>query len=315
MRLSIARSLGIALTLLTIVLVIVAGAGVASLYRARQRYERTLAQTSSVQTAAANLTSAGIAEAEVLRDAAGPAAPAARLQARRNYAAAASTATKLAQSDPATARLVAAQIAQQAQARLLAATGRLTTAEATGGALQRSTAIAASIQAREQALESQASSRARSQSNNAIALVIGTGIAALAGALALIAALVHSMRRPLDALVDATKGLAAGELARRVQPSGPRELRDLGTAFNSMGEDLASAQARIEEERRRLAVTIESLGRCTARDRGGFERDRDHQPACGRSGPRSAPRRSSRRTEQPAAAAADRAPEGDRDRA
>ncbi len=260
MRLSIARSLSLALTLLTIVLAIVAGAGVASLYRARQRYERTLARTSSVQTAAANLTSAGIAEAEVLRDSAGPAAPAARLEARRNYAAVAATATKLARSDPATAKLVAAQIAEQAQARRLAATGRLTTAEAGGGPLQRSSAIASSIQARQQTLQSQASSRAQSQSNNAIALVIGTGIAALAGALALIAALVHSMRRPLDELVDATKGLAAGELERRVQPSGPRELRDLGAAFNAMGEDLASAQGRIEEERRRLAVTIESLG-------------------------------------------------------
>jgi signal transduction histidine kinase/CheY-like chemotaxis protein len=45
-----------------------------------------------------------------------------------------------------------------------------------------------------------------------------------------------------------------------VQPAGPRELQDLGLAFNSMGEDLASAQGRIEEQRRRLAVTIESLG-------------------------------------------------------
>jgi signal transduction histidine kinase/DNA-binding response OmpR family regulator len=54
--------------------------------------------------------------------------------------------------------------------------------------------------------------------------------------------------------------LAEGKLERRVEPSGPRELQDLAGAFNAMGEDLATAQRRIEEERRRLAVTIESLG-------------------------------------------------------
>jgi len=68
------------------------------------------------------------------------------------------------------------------------------------------------------------------------------------------------MRAPLDALVGATRELAAGELDRRVDPAGPRELQDLGSAFNAMGQDLARAQERIEEERRRLAVTIESLG-------------------------------------------------------
>jgi signal transduction histidine kinase/CheY-like chemotaxis protein len=71
---------------------------------------------------------------------------------------------------------------------------------------------------------------------------------------------VRAMRGPLDALVEATRRLAAGELGRRVAPSGPRELRQLGAAFNAMGEDLTTAQRRIEDERRRLAVTIESLG-------------------------------------------------------
>ena len=48
MRLSIARSLGIALTALTVVLAVVAGIGVSRLYKARQHYETTLAQTSTV---------------------------------------------------------------------------------------------------------------------------------------------------------------------------------------------------------------------------------------------------------------------------
>ena len=83
---------------------------------------------------------------------------------------------------------------------------------------------------------------------------------ALAGALALITVLVRSMREPLDELVQATHSLAEGRLEQRVNPSGPRELQDLGGAFNAMGQDLATAQHRIEEERQRLAVTIESLG-------------------------------------------------------
>jgi signal transduction histidine kinase/CheY-like chemotaxis protein len=260
MRLSIARSLGLALIALTVALAIVAATGVASLYRARQHFERTLTQTSAASTAVANLTSLGIAEAEVLRDSSGPGAPAARAAAERNFNREATFATSLTRSDPISARLLAEQIAQQSQARRLAAAGKLDNAEAKGGPLFRATRIATILQTRQHTLERQANHRAHAQSRHAIALVIGTGIAALAGALALIAVLVHSMRRPLDALVDATKGLAAGQLERRVRPAGPRELRDLGEAFNAMGEDLSSAQARIEEERHRLAVTIESLG-------------------------------------------------------
>ena len=83
---------------------------------------------------------------------------------------------------------------------------------------------------------------------------------ALAGALALITVLVRSMQQPLDELVQATHSLAEGRLEERVSPSGPRELQDLAGAFNAMGDDLATAQRRIEEERQRLAITIESLG-------------------------------------------------------
>jgi signal transduction histidine kinase/DNA-binding response OmpR family regulator len=260
MRLPIARTLSIALTVLTIALVIVAATGVASLYRARQRYERTLAQTSQISTAVANLTSAGIAEAEVLRDAGGPAAPAERRSAVDEYNAAAAMAIRLARGDPTSERLVAAQIAAQARARQVAGVGKRATTTAGNGALAQATTIAAADQARQQNLERHASHRAQSQSHDAITLVIVTGALALLGALALIAALVHAMRRPLDELVDATRALAGGDLTRRVRPAGPRELHDLGVAFNAMGEDLAGAQGRIEEERHRLAVTIESLG-------------------------------------------------------
>jgi signal transduction histidine kinase/ActR/RegA family two-component response regulator/HAMP domain-containing protein len=258
-RLSIARSLRLALIGLTIVLAIVAATGVASLYDARQRYEDKLAQTSQLATAVANLNSAAISEAEVLRDARGPTASSERYRARAAFDAAAAGAVRLARPDPASARLVAQEIGLQHAVRRLAPAGRLGTA-AGGGPLAQATLVAERLQTRQQARQAGARATARSQSRMAIGLVIAAGVLALIAALALIAVLVRSMRRPLDALVDATQGLAAGDLARRVEPAGPRELQDLGAAFNAMGADLAGAQARIEEERRRLAITIESLG-------------------------------------------------------
>ena len=97
-RLSIARSLRLALTALTLVLAVVAALGVASLYSSRQRYEDTLVQTSELSTAAANLASAGVVEAEVLRDAQGASAGAARLQAANSYAQAIAAARALARA-------------------------------------------------------------------------------------------------------------------------------------------------------------------------------------------------------------------------
>jgi signal transduction histidine kinase len=156
--------------------------------------------------------------------------------------------------------LLSAQIAAERQARTLAQHGRFVLASAANGPLARSHTLATRLQARQQARQSEARAKARSQSRRAVILVAVAGVLALIGALALITALVSSMRRPLDELVDATRALAAGELERRVDASGPRELQDLGAAFNAMGTDLAAAQQRIEEQRHRLAVTIESLG-------------------------------------------------------
>ena len=176
------------------------------------------------------------------------------------YQTAATTATTLAESDPASARLVSAQLAAEDQARRLATTGQLPAATAADGPLARARGLATQLQTRQLIREAAARKQARDDSRRALVLIIVAGVLALAGALALITVLVRSMRRPLDELVDATHSLAEGKLERRVHPSGPRELQDLGGAFNQMGEDLATAQHRIEEERRRLAVTIESLG-------------------------------------------------------
>ena len=259
-HLSIARSLRLALVALTVVLAVVAAVGVASLYRSRQHYEDTLLRSSQLSTAAANLGSAGVIEAEVLRDARGPAAAAARRQAESSYRNAAATAATLARGDPISARLVRAQIGAEALARRLAAAGQAQAALAPSGPIARARSLARALQARQGQRQQTARSTARSDSREAVAVVAIAGVLALLAALALITALVSSMRRPLDALVAATRGLAAGELDRRVQPSGPRELQDLGKAFNAMAEDLAAAQRHIEQQRRRLAVTIESLG-------------------------------------------------------
>ena len=259
-RLSIARSLRLALVALTLALAAIAALGVASLYNSRQTYENKLEQTSSLATAAANLAGAGIAEEEVLRDARGPGAAAARSQIAATYQAAAQTATNLAQGDPTSERLLKAQVAAENQARRLASSRQLPAATAVNGPLAQARTLATQLQARQVTREAQARKQARSGSRRALLLIVVAGVLALAGALALITVLVRSMREPLDELVQATHSLAEGHLEQRVNPSGPRELQDLAGAFNQMGEDLATAQRRIEEERARLATTIESLG-------------------------------------------------------
>ena len=65
-RLSIARSLRLALVALTLALAVVAALGTASLYNSRQRYENRLEQTSSLATAAANLAEHCIKKVETL---------------------------------------------------------------------------------------------------------------------------------------------------------------------------------------------------------------------------------------------------------
>ena len=259
-RLSIARSLRLALVGLTVALAVVAGLGVAGLYSARQDYENTLNSSSSLATAAANLLTAGIAEAEVLRDARGPGAAPAKQEAASAYLAAGSAARTLAAGDAASAQLLSEQLAAEAQARSLAAQGGLALASAPTGPLARARDLASRLQARQQVRQDDARRKARSRSRDAVILVAIAGLLALLGTLAVISSLVRTMRRPLDELVLATRTLAEGDLERRVKPSGPRELRELGNAFNAMGGDLNEAQRRIEAERHRLEVTIESLG-------------------------------------------------------
>jgi len=259
-RLSIARSLRLTLIALTLALAVLAAVGVASLYRERQRYENTLASSSALATGGANLLAAGAVEEEALRAPSGSAGNVARRQAAADYAVAARAAAGLASTDGASARLVDRQVAAENQARRLAAGGGLASAEAPHGPLAQARVLAAELQTRQQARQRNARATAKSASRRDVLLVAIAAVLALIGAIGVITLLVSSMRGPLDALVTATRRLAAGELGEPVTPAGPRELQDLGAAFNAMSADLATAQRRLEDERGRLAATIESLG-------------------------------------------------------
>ncbi|HEY1524341.1 MAG TPA: ATP-binding protein [Solirubrobacteraceae bacterium] len=241
-RLPIARSFRLALVGLTVVLAVIAGFGVASLYNSRQRYENTLSATGALTTAAANLYTAGLVAQEVTNNARGPTAPGRRAHAGNAYRAAVAAARVRAAGDPGSLRLIRQAAGAQAEGRF-----------------SQARADAVALQARQQVRDRAARSTATSQSRRALIILGIAGVLALLSALGLGSALIAAMRRPLEELVSATRELASGTLDRRVQPAGPRELRELGSAFNAMAGELEGAHRRLEAERQRLAVVIESL--------------------------------------------------------
>jgi signal transduction histidine kinase/ActR/RegA family two-component response regulator len=238
-RLSIARSLRLALIGLTLILAAIAALGVASLYSSRQSYEDTLLNSSQLASAAANLATASVVVETVAGQVHGT-PTAAQRQTALAYRSAERRALALARGDPASRRLIDREVAASSATGALTAAGR--------------------VQDRQTQRQRQAQVRARSRSRRALVVIVAAGVIALLGALALVALLIRSMRRPLDELVAATRAMAAGDLQRRVLPDGPRELRQLSEAFNLMGDDLEGARGRLERERSKLATTIASLG-------------------------------------------------------
>ncbi|MGE5408161.1 MAG: ATP-binding protein [Syntrophothermus sp.] len=84
------------------------------------------------------------------------------------------------------------------------------------------------------------------------AILVAAGlIAGLTGALLLFSGLIASLRRPLEALVDAAGRLAAGDLSARVEVGGLSETATLGAAFNEMADQL-QLQASQREQLDRL---------------------------------------------------------------
>jgi signal transduction histidine kinase/DNA-binding response OmpR family regulator len=249
-RLSLARSLRLALLGVTLALTAVAGVGVASLYDTRQRYEDRLANAYGLEASAGRLLAAGVVEEAILR--AGRAADAStRARARLAFEAVITEARRLARGDERSMRLVAAAVAQQAAIR------EDRSGRASG--LQAREPVT-SLVLRQSARRREARAVARNDSRRALIAVAVAGGLAILAALALAAGLIAAVRRPLANLVGAAGRLAAGDRSARVPPGGPGELEELGRAFNSMAADLEAASERLEAERRRLATTIESLG-------------------------------------------------------
>jgi signal transduction histidine kinase/DNA-binding NarL/FixJ family response regulator/HAMP domain-containing protein len=261
-RLPLGRTLVASLLGLTLVLGAIAALAVGDLYSTRQDYERSLAETYRLEAVSTQLLAAGLFEiaALVRRD---PGAAAARRTARRAFEAQAERARALAQGDPETLRLVGERVEAQQRLRRLAARfarGGRVEPQSVNALLGRTQDAGPQINRRQAERRAEARDATAEETREAIATAGVAGALALGGSLTLIVGLIGSIRRPLDELVGATRRLASGRLEERVDPRGPEELRDLGGAFNRMAEQLGTAQRRVEEERERLAVTVESLG-------------------------------------------------------
>ncbi|WP_372791661.1 ATP-binding protein, partial [Paraconexibacter sp.] len=250
-RLSIARSLQLALLGLTVALTAIAAIGVSGLYETRQAYEDRLTRGLQLQATAGRLLAAGVVEEATLRLAPGAAGLQERRRARAAYRAAYRNALDLAQGDPES--VAAVEDAATAQQRL-----RDRPTETDAPLAARTPLVR--LNRRQATRIADARETARRDTRRAvIAIVAGGGLAFLI-AVALIAALVAAVRRPLDDLVDASERLAGGSEGARVTEDGPDELRTLARSFNQMAEDVQEAAERVRRERDLLDITVRSLG-------------------------------------------------------
>ena len=261
-RRSLARSLTAALVGLTLVLALAAAAGIGGIYSARQDYEDALAGAYSLEAASSALFASGVVE-QVALQARGTGTAGLRRRARAAYVDRARRARALAAGDPASRRLVDRAVAGQERIVALSRGPRrsvATRARQTRAALAQGQRYEAALAARQTARRADARAQTRDDTRSAALIAGGAGLLALLGAVGLVVSLTGTLRRPLDQLVEATRKLAAGDLAQRVEPGGPREIQELDASFNEMAEELEQAQVRLEAERATLALTIESLG-------------------------------------------------------
>jgi len=250
-RLSIARSLQLALLGLTVALTAIAAIGVASLYSARQTYEDRLAEGLQLQASAGRLLAAGVVEEATLRLATGPDGLEARRRARAAYRAAFREARALAAGDEET--IAAVEAGATAQQQLRQKPRSLTAPLAARAPLTQ-------MSARQDVRIRDAREDAKSDTRRSIIAIVASGGLALLVAIALIAALITAVRRPLADLVGASERFAGGDEEARVREDVPDELRPLARSFNRMAEDVADATHRVRRERDRLDVTVASLG-------------------------------------------------------
>src|SRR5258708_26326482 len=110
-RLSIARSVQLALLGLAVLLAALAGIGIADLYRARQRYEDRVAAAYALEADAAKLLAASVVEEATRRTAPGPAGHNDRVRAKAAFTTIAAETARAAAADPRSARLVSEAVA------------------------------------------------------------------------------------------------------------------------------------------------------------------------------------------------------------
>jgi signal transduction histidine kinase/DNA-binding NarL/FixJ family response regulator len=252
------RAIRLALVGLTLAFAAIAAISIGNLYSARQTYEDELARAYALEASSARMLAAGVVEEVALRQR-GPNASELRRQSAEAFDAEAAHALELARADRESRRLVRVLTAAQRRTRRLAA-GRRVDRRRLEDAVAAARQASADLTARQTERRSAARDKATDDSRAALITAGIAGGLALLVALLVIGGLIGSIRTPLEDLVRATRRLAEGGLGERVSPGGPQELSDLGESFNAMAEGLSTAQSRIEEERAKLAVTIESLG-------------------------------------------------------
>ncbi len=91
--------------------------------------------------------------------------------------------------------------------------------------------------------------------------LLGLGLASLFVAVLLIGLLAATVTRPLSRLAATAKRIAGGELAARASPSGAKEVRQLGGAFNGMAEAVEDQVAEIHRKTSELEAGYRVLAR------------------------------------------------------
>ena len=252
-RLSIARSVALALLGITVVYAVLAGLGVAALYDARQRYENELSAAYMLESGANRLLAAAAMQQMTERVASGRAGSAERRAARRDVQAALASAGALADADPASRALLDAVTRDELAAQRSTGAGAVPADVRLRGDVDALVARAANRRSAAQAA-------ARDASRRALAAILLAAVLVVTALLALLWLLIARVRSPLAELADAARRLAGGDLDARVRTGGPQEVRTVAGAFNAMADDLADALARLDEERERLSRIVESLG-------------------------------------------------------
>jgi signal transduction histidine kinase len=239
--------------------------GVGRLFQLRQDYEDSITRSFQLELSGEHLRQAFLIEQSALRGAAGDAAA-----AREHYQTAASTsdgaaadARNLAEDDARAQKLLAEEVAAEKRWRDSVANPAL--AGRPPPTAQQRQLAAAVVKSGDALIASQTAERTSlrdkvTDDTRKTALLVGVGlISGLIAAVLLFSGLIASMRRPLERLVDASGRLAEGDLQTRVEVGGPAETATLGLAFNEMADELQGAYRGLEDSRRQLQVTMESL--------------------------------------------------------